>query len=105
MGDCPTPRITRIIPGIREAIEIHARDCGDRIAAIALNPVDHAALSIAEIWGLPVLAWGEVEPEAFKVLCEASGTLIPDVDNPEELMDRWKYHLRPGDSPSGSVAA
>jgi hypothetical protein len=30
------------------------------MVGLALNPHDHAELSVVELWGLPVLAWTEV---------------------------------------------
>lgn len=71
----------------------HDHDCGDRVTAIALSPGDHAALCIAEIWGLPVLAWSEVSDGRYRLLCEATGMLIPNVNTVEELLDRWAYAL------------
>jgi hypothetical protein len=89
----PVERITRILGACDAALAVHAHDCGDRVLAIALNPHDHDLLCIAEIWGLPVLAWGAVERDRMRLLCEAEGTLIPRIDTYEELLERWTFHL------------
>jgi hypothetical protein len=94
MSPCPVPRIVRIIEGLRGDLESHASTCGDRPVGVALSPADHAELRVAEIWGLPVLAWAEIEPGHYKLLCEAEGILIPHIDTFEELADRWAYHLQ-----------
>jgi hypothetical protein len=90
---CPIERVTRILGGVHAALEDHNRDCGDRIVGIALHPDDHERLSIVELWGLPVLAWDLVEPGRLRLLCDATGTLIPPVDTYEDLIERWSYHL------------
>lgn len=79
--------------GLRADMAEHDRDCGDRVTAIALSPADHEALCIAEIWGLPVLAWNEMQEGRYRLLCEATGMLIPNVNTVEELLDRWAYAL------------
>lgn len=87
--------------GAREAFDAHARDCGDRVVGVALHPDDHDTLSIAELWGLPVLAYDDVPAGTLRLLCEAEGVLIPQVYTFEEVLERWTYHLeRPtsGDS-------
>jgi hypothetical protein len=85
----------RIIAQLDADIASHAADCGDRVTGIALNPGDHAELCIAEIWGLPVLAWTEVEKGRCVLLCEANGILIPNVTTVDELIERWAYDLQP----------
>jgi len=77
----------------RDALDTHARDCGDRVLGVALHPEDHAELLIVELWGLPVLAWQEVTKGKLRLLCEAHEVLIPPVDTCEELLDRWQHHL------------
>lgn len=84
----------KILEGVRADVNKHAADCGDRVVAIAFSPSDHRELCIAEIWGLPVLAWGEVMQGRYRLLCEATGVLIPNVDTVDELLDRWAYDLR-----------
>lgn len=94
MMSCPSPRAVKILVGLRADIEKHAQACGDRVLAIALSPSDHRQLSIAEIWGLPVLAWAEVDDGKYRLMCEAEGLLIPNVDTVDELLDRWAYDLQ-----------
>lgn len=99
MPSCPIARVTRVVQGVRDALDAHARECGDRVLGVALHPDDHDGLSIAEMWGLPVLAWEEVPRDTVRLLCEAGGVLIPEIDTCEELLDRWNYHLeRPASS-------
>lgn len=93
MTSCPTARITRVINGLRDAFEAHARDCGDRVLGVALHPGDHDDLSIVELWGLPVLAWEEVDVGRVMLLCESTGVLIPPIDTGQDLIDRWRYQL------------
>jgi hypothetical protein len=93
MSSCPTPRAVKILDGLHADFDSHASTCGDRIVAIALSPLDHEELCIAEIWGLPVLAWSEVEQGNYRLVCEANGVLIPQVDTVDELLDRWAYQL------------
>jgi len=88
-------RVTKIIEGTRRDLEHHAATCGDRVLGIALNPSDHEALCVVELWGLRVLAWDEVPAGSYRILCEANGVLVPRVDTFEELMDRWEYDLQP----------
>ena len=98
MSSCPIARITRILDGATEAFDAHERECGDRVVGVALHPDDHAELSIAELWGLPVLAWDVIPKGTFRLLCEALGVLIPQLDTFEELLDHWTYQLeRPAD--------
>ena len=94
MASCPIARTTRILLGADEAFEAHAQDCGDRVVAIALSPADHDHLLIAEMWGLPVLAWDDVPDGTLRLLCEAEGVLIPQVHTFEDVLDRWTYHLQ-----------
>jgi hypothetical protein len=95
MTSCPSRRAVKILEGVRADIERHGVDCGDRVLAVALSPSDHEELCIAEVWGLPVLAWGEVDQGRYRLLCEANGVLIPNVDTVDELLDRWAYDLQP----------
>lgn len=94
MGSCPVARVTRVLLKAAKAFEAHARDCGDRVVAIALHPDDHDELSIAEMWGLPVLAADDVPKGTLRLLCEANGVVIPDVHTVEDLLERWTYHLQ-----------
>ena len=55
--------------------------------------------------GLPVLAWEEVPQGTLRLLCEARGVLIPQVDTCQELLDRWNYHLERPASSEDSLAA
>jgi hypothetical protein len=105
MPSCPIARITRVLEGVRAALGAHERECGDRILAVALNPDDHHELVIAELWGLPVLAWDHVPEGAFRLLCEGFCVLVPQVDTYEELIERWTYHLDRPAPASGPVAA
>ena len=50
---------------------------------------------MAELWGLPVLAWTEVEDGRYRLLCEAVGVLIPQLDTAEDLLDYWACRLEP----------
>jgi hypothetical protein len=99
MPSCSIARVTRVLDGVRDALAAHARECGDRVLGVALHPEDHGELSVAEMWGLPVLAWEDVPQGSLRLLCEARGVLIPRVDTCQELLDRWNYHLeRPASS-------
>ncbi len=89
----PTERIVRILEGLKESFAEHERDCGDRVVGIGLNPLDHDELGLVEVWGLPVLAWEEVQRQRFMVLCEAVGVLIPNLDTVEEIQEHWKFGL------------
>jgi hypothetical protein len=98
MGSCPIARIGRLIMRARDVLDQHASECGDRVLAFALNPVDFAAMSVCELWGLAVLEWEEVEKGTLTLLCEADGVLIPQVDTVQELIDRWTYDLKRPDN-------
>jgi hypothetical protein len=75
--------------GVRDSIHEHAESCGDRVTAIALHPDDFEELALVEIWGLPVLAWGEIPRGGFRLLCDAEGHLIEQVHTVDELLERW----------------
>ena len=105
MVSCPIARVTRVVEGVRDALAAHARDCGDRVLGVALHPEDHGELSIAEMWGLPVLAWDDVPPGTLRLMGEAKCVLIPEVDTCQELLDRWSYHLERPASSGDSLAA
>lgn len=94
MTSCPSPRAVKILMGLHVDMAKHDAECGDRVNAIALSPGDHQALCIAEIWGLPVLAWSDLSDGRYRLLCEATGLLIPQVDTVDELLDRWAYNLQ-----------
>ena len=89
---CPIPRVTRVLLGLEQAFESHAQRCGDRVVAIALHPSDHESLWIVEIWGVPVLAWDEVNRGQLRLLCDAEGVLIQEVHTVDDLLDQWTYH-------------
>jgi hypothetical protein len=82
-----------VVEGIRDAITEHDAECEDVVRGIALSSQDHAELGLAELWGIPVLAWDDVEAGKFRLLCERHGVLIPRVDTVDELLERWTYHL------------
>lgn len=105
MSSCPIARVTRVLEGARDALETHALECGDRALGLALHPDDHDELSIAEMWGLPVLAWEEVPQGTLRLLCGARGVLISQVDTCQELLDRWNYHLERPASSENPLAA
>jgi hypothetical protein len=88
-------RIVRVLLGLQATFDDHAATCGDRVLAIALSDVDWDELGVAEIWGLPVLAWDDIEPGRVKLLCEAEGRLIPPIDTVEDLRELWDYGIRP----------
>ena len=87
-------RIVRILGGLEDSFAHHAESCRDRVVGIALSDRDWDELGIAEIWGLPVLAWDELDVGRVKLLCEANGSLIPPHDTVEDLQDIWKHRLR-----------
>lgn len=91
MPSCPIPRVSRVFEGVRQALDRHERECGDRVSAVALHPDDHAHLSIAELWGIPVLAWDAVNPGNLRLLCDANGILILQVQTVDELLEHWAY--------------
>lgn len=62
--------------------------------AIALSEADFESLEIAEIWGLPVLAWSEVEPGRVKLLCQRESRLVPPHETVEDLIEAWDYRLQ-----------
>lgn len=62
---------------------------------IALSNEDWDALQVAEIWGVPVLAWDEVGGGRVQLLCEAHGCLIPPHDTVQDILDHCNYRLRP----------
>lgn len=82
-----------MLEGIRDALREHDIACGDVVRGIALDPNDHSELGLAELWGIPALAWDDVPAGQFRLLCDAQGLLIPQVETVEELLERWTYHL------------
>jgi hypothetical protein len=92
-------RIVRILGGLRGCFDDHASRCDHRVVAIALSDSDWEELQIAEIWGLPVLAWEDVQPGRVQLLCEANCMLIPPYDNLADLQDVWNYRLQPPRDP------
>ncbi len=71
LNGCPTERVARIITQVRSSLDEHAATCGDRVLAFALHPTDHETLRIAELWGLPVLAWADVKPGRYTLCVSA----------------------------------
>ncbi len=92
MGSCPIERVVRMVTRSREVLDFHAENCGDRVLAFVLHPTDHEAMSIAELWGLPVLSSDAVLLGKVRLLCEANAVLIPPFDNVDDLLDRWAHH-------------
>lgn len=86
---------------LNQAIEAHADDCGDRVVGVALSPKDFNGFQVAEFWGLPVLEWDEVDDDCFRLLCETTGTLMPDLETVDEFEEYCRYRLKPGEAPSG----
>lgn len=93
MGEASPGRLARVTQGFRESLVHHDSHCGDRVAGIALNPEDHAKLGLAELWGLPVLAWDHVHQGRVQLLCDAFCVVIPQIETAEELIERWTYQL------------
>jgi hypothetical protein len=58
------------------------------VVDVALNPDAHDALSMVEVWGLPVLAWEQIELGSVRLLREADVVLIPPVETGQDLLDR-----------------
>lgn len=86
-------RLARVLEGIRAAVCDHDASCGDPVRGVALSPAEHELLGLAEVWGIPVLAWDDVAAGQFRLLCDRHGVLIPQVDTVDELLERWTYHL------------
>jgi hypothetical protein len=92
--------VARFVTVLRHAFDEHARDCGDRVVAVALHPDDHDAMAVAEVWGLPVMAFEDVAAGSFTLLCDATGVVIPQVETVDDLLERWTFQLDrtlPGD--------
>ena len=62
--------------------------------AIGIHPADFDELAMAELWGLPVLAWAEIPQGAMRLLCEAWIVLIPEVETFEDVLDHWTNRLQ-----------
>lgn len=93
MTSCPIARVTRMLVLSREALDVHADGCGDRVLAFVLNLADHTAMSIVELWGLPVLGWGAISQGTVRLLCESTGAvLIPPFETVDDLVDQWEHH-------------
>jgi hypothetical protein len=88
-------RTIRILEGLAANFAHHAESCGDWVMAIALSEADFEKLEIAEIWGLPVLAWSEVELGRVKLLCQRESRLVPPHETVEDLIEAWEYRLQP----------
>lgn len=99
--------IAASLDGIGKDLDAHSSICGDRVLAIALHPDDHAAFGVAELWGIDVLAWAEIEKDRMRLLCQATGVLIPSVDTVDDVLDRWAYGLyqAPNDDTAAAAAA
>ena len=76
----------------REVLDLHAEECGDRVLAFVLHPTDHEAMTIVELWGLPVLSSNAVVAGKVRLICEANAVLIPPYENVGDLIDRWAHH-------------
>lgn len=87
------PRLARALEGIGGAVSDHDATCGHPVRGVALSPADHTQLGLAEVWGIPVLAWDDVPTGQFRLLCDRRGVLIPQIDTVDQLLERWTYHL------------
>ena len=88
-------RTIRVLDGLTTSFALHAETCGDWVTAIALSETDFETLEIAEIWGLPVLAWSEVGPGRVKLLCQRESRLVPPHETVEDLIEAWDFRLQP----------
>jgi hypothetical protein len=95
MSSCPIGRVARSISLLREILDAHASQCGDRVLAFVLHLEHHETLSLVEMWGIPVLGSEAVEMGRVKLVCESNAVLIPPVDTFEDLLDRWTHHDPP----------
>ena len=87
----------------REVLDVHAAGCGDRVLALVLHPADHEAMSIVELWGIPVLGWAAIPEGRLELLCESTGAvLIPPFDTVDDVVDQWEHHHPRVVSGSGS---
>jgi hypothetical protein len=86
-------RLARVVEGICAALREHDGRCDDAVRGIALSLQDHGLLNLAEVCGIPVLAWEDVAEGQFRLLCDRHGVLIPRVETVDELLERWTYHL------------
>lgn len=84
--------VARFVSRLRDVLEMHARDCGDRAVGVVLHPDDHERLRVAEVWGVPVLASDGVACGRLEVLCDARGVLVPEFHTFEDVVQQWKYH-------------
>jgi hypothetical protein len=96
-------RVVRVLEGLGATFESHVETCGDRVLAIVLSEDDWTALSIVEIWGLPVLRSGDIEPGRVKLLCESKDRLIPPHETVEDLQEIWANGVRPTDQASAPL--
>lgn len=102
MSRCPVKRVARLLVHGHDVLDQHACDCGDRVLAFALNPADHEALAIVELWGIPVLGWDVVDQGRLKLVCESDSVLIPPYDTVEDIEDslrRQPAPVRPPNAP------
>jgi hypothetical protein len=77
----------------REVLDIHAEECGDRVLAFVLHSGDHEAMSIVELWGIPVLGWAAISQGKLELLCESTGAvLIPPFETVDDVVDQWAHH-------------
>jgi hypothetical protein len=88
-------RIVRIVDGLHDSFVDHETRCGDWVSAVAISNADFDELMIVDIWGLPVLAWDEVDLGKVRLLCEAVGTVVPPHDTVDDLQDIWHSRLQP----------
>lgn len=63
--------------------------------AIAISEQDFDSLELVEIWGLPVLAWTDLDSGRVKLLCQRESRLLPPHDTVEDLIEAWEYRLQP----------
>ncbi len=94
MNSCPVARVCRILTQARVDFDSHAATCGDRVLAVGFHPADFDELLIAELWGLPVLAFADVRLGALLLLCEAWAVVIPQIDTYADVVDQWTNHLQ-----------
>jgi hypothetical protein len=76
----------------REVLDVHAADCGDRVLAFVLHPADHEAISIVELWGIPVLGGAATSQGRLRLLCESTAVLIPPFETVKDVVDQWAHH-------------
>lgn len=86
--------VVKVLGGIRDALDDHARGCCEWVSGIALHPNDFQRLRMAEVWGLSVLAWDHVVSGRLRILCDGHGVLTPEYENVEDVLEHWEHGLR-----------